>query len=660
VIDPEVTGRFIYDYRKTLGDLLVDAYYREAVDVAHEAGIGIESEAGGPGPPIHQVPVDALKALGAIDEVRGEFWPRRPKADRMWVVKETASAAHIYGKRRVHMEAFTSMHHWQDGPFELKPSADRAFCEGANHFVWHTASHLPPEAGHPGWVYLAGTHLNTHLVWWSKARPFLDYLARCSFLLQQGHFVGDVCYYYGDQGYNFVPPKHVDPSLGFGYDYDVTNREVILNRMVAKDGQLTLPDGMRYELLVLPERRDIDLEVLKKIEELVRQGATVVGPRPKASTGLSDYPRGDLEVEQIAKRLWGACDGVQVQENPFGKGRIVWGRQLRDILSARGVDPDFSYSSSDDETELDFIHRRTGNADIYFVRNQKPNWEQVEATFRVKGKPPEIWEPDSGRIRPQYEFRVSPKGVSLPLQLEPYGSLFVVFREAASRLPALDLMEQSVGTGAESTRLDGWDGQKLKLMVFQSGKRRIGRSDGGSVEFEVEDLPDSIALQGPWQVQFKPELGTVAFQDLLSWTEHSNEEIRYFAGVAEYHKEFEVPTEWLANNGHIFLDLGALWAVAEVSLNDDSLGILWKPPFVLDVTSAVTVGRNHLTVEVANTWSNRLVGDSLLPAGQRVTRTNVVNSNGTPWEDVPLLRSGLFGPVRLFAARSLEVSIASR
>ncbi|MBN1443390.1 MAG: hypothetical protein JXA90_11835, partial [Planctomycetes bacterium] len=301
VISEEITERFLYDYRKTLGDLLVDAYYRAAVDAAHAAGVGIESEAGGPGPPIHQVPVDALKALGAIDEVRGEFWPKRPDASALWVVKETACAAHIYGKRRVHMEAFTSMHHWQDGPFDLKPSADRAFCEGANHFVWHTASHLPPEAGKPGWVYLAGTHLNTNLIWWPKAGAFIDYLARCSFLLQQGLFAGDVCYYYGDQGYNFVPPKHVDPSLGFGYDYDVANREVILTRMsVREDGRIALLGGMSYALLALPERDDIDLDVLGKIEELVREGATVVGSKPNRSSGLAGCPERDRKVRELA------------------------------------------------------------------------------------------------------------------------------------------------------------------------------------------------------------------------------------------------------------------------------------------------------------------------------------------------------------------------
>ena len=237
VDNEQTTDRVRYDFDKTLGEMLVDNYYRASGEVAHSAGVLIESEAGGPGPPIHRVPVDALEALGSVDVVRGEFWPWRPNAKSMWVVKETASAAHIYNKPIVHMESFTSTYHWQEGPAFLKAAADRAFTEGMNHVVWHTASHQPPEAGKPGWVYGAGTHMSQNRVWWPMMKPFLDYLGRTSFLLQQGHFVADVLFYYGDQGYNFVPPKHVDPSLGPGYDYDVTNEEVLLKRLQVRDGR---------------------------------------------------------------------------------------------------------------------------------------------------------------------------------------------------------------------------------------------------------------------------------------------------------------------------------------------------------------------------------------------------------------------------------------
>jgi hypothetical protein len=660
VVSEEISQRFMYDYRKTLGDLLVDAYYRTAVDVAHAAGIGIESEAGGPGPPIHQVPVDALKAQGAIDELRGEFWPKRPQADRLWVVKETACAAHIYGKRRVHMEAFTSMHHWQDGPYDLKPSADRVFCEGANHFVWHTASHLPRAAGQPGWVYHAGTHLNTNLIWWPKAKPFLDYLSRCSFLLQQGLFVADVCYYYGDQGYNFVPPKHVDPSLGFGFDYDVTNREVILNRMSVRDGRITLPDGMSYALLVLPERPDIDLDVLKKIEHLVREGASVVGPKPTRTNGLTDYPQRDAQVRKLADRLWGPCDGKTIFQHTLGRGRILWGRPLREILSQRGIGPDLSFTSKQKETQIDFVHRRTEDSDIYFIRNTKPRPEQVEVTFRVQDRSPERWDPDTGHAQQQAIFQTSPKGTTVTLQFAPYGSLFVLFRKAQGPLPCLTLDQGNRPVDLGAARVDAWDGRRARLTVSQPGPYRISTDDGRSVDLNIGPIPKPIELKGPWQVQFSPALGaplSLTFDNLSSWTDHPNRDIRYFSGTAQYQRVVELPEDWLTEDRRVLLDLGNLWAVGEVFLNGQSLGVLWKPPYVIDITSAATPGPNKLLIEVANTWSNRLAGDAQLPPGEGLTRTNIQRSGGRSWKDMPLHKSGLFGPVRLLPTKVVNVDL---
>ncbi|MBN2476388.1 MAG: hypothetical protein JXB62_17375 [Pirellulales bacterium] len=647
VVSEDVTRRFLYDYRKTLGELLVDAYYRAAVETARAAGLGIESEAGGPGPPIHQVPVDALKALGAIDEVRGEFWPRRPTADALWVVKETACAAHIYGKRRVHMEAFTSMYHWQDAPFDLKPSADRAFGEGMNHVVWHTGAHLPPEAGRPGWVYGAGTHLNTNLVWWPKAKPFLDYLARCSHMLQQGLFVADVCFYYGDQGFNFVPPKHVDPSLGYGYDYDVTNAEALLKRMSVRDGRVTLPDGMRYELLVLPDREDVDLEVLRKLEQLVHAGATVVGRRPTRANGLADYPARDRQVVQLADVLWGDCDGKTVFEHQHGKGRVVWGRSLRDVLAERGIVPDFRFLGTSDDAELDFVHRRTAEADIYFVWNKKLRWETVDACFRAPGKAPELWLPDSGTVQQTPVYEQTAEGVRVPLRLPPAGSLFVVFRRPAHRA-------HLVSAPPELGVADLTDGQ-VRLTVFENGSYRLKTADGRVVELVVDDVPSAAKVPGPWKVRFPdgwsaPE--RVELTALKSWTEHEHPGIRYFSGTARYETQFEIPEPWLQQDRKLFLDLGRLWAVGEVALNGKSLGIVWKPPYRLEITGAAQSGRNKLEVEIANTWSNRLVGDARSPSDRPYCRTNITRSGtpARPWKDVPLHESGLLGPVYLVPA----------
>ena len=164
--------------------------------------------------------------------------------------KQTASAAHIYGKRVAAAEAFTSFMQWMESPASLKLTADRAFCEGFNWlFIFSTATQTGDEM--PGIEFHAGTHFNRKITWWNQAKSFTDYLARCSYLLQQGLFVADVCYYNGDGAPNLVEPKHVDPSLGAGYDYDVCNAEVLLTRMGVRDGRIVLPDGMSYRLLVL-------------------------------------------------------------------------------------------------------------------------------------------------------------------------------------------------------------------------------------------------------------------------------------------------------------------------------------------------------------------------------------------------------------------------
>jgi hypothetical protein len=606
----EETDRVRYDFEKTLGELVVDAYYRAAVETAHQAGLGIESEAGGPGPPIHQVPVDALLALGTIDSVRGEFWPFRPNARALWVVKETASAAHIYGKRMVHMEAFTSSMHWQEAPQDLKPSADRAFSEGMNHVVWHTASHQPPEAGKPGWVYHAGTHLTPSRVWWPMAKPFLEYLARVSYLLQQGLFVADVLYYYGDQGFNFVMPKHIDPSLGFGYDYDVANADVVLNRLSVREGKLVLPDGMSYEVLVLPDRPDIDPDVLQRVGELVEAGATVVGRKPDRATGFSDYPERDRRVRALAQRIWADCDGKRVRLRRLGQGTVVCGLTLREVLTQRGVGPDLKASFAQPETEIDFIHRRAPGAEIYFVRNKQKRWQQFEAVFRVRDLQPEIWMPDSGEIRPEARYSRADGGVQLELRLAPEEALFVVFRP---------------------------------------GRRGLDRPARPAV---TEPLPAPIQISGPWTVRFPEGWGappSVVFPRLMSWTEHPDPGVRYFSGIAEYRTQVTVAPEWLRPKGRVLLDLGRLWAAAEAEVNGTAVGVAWKQPFRLDATGAVRPGENDIVIRVANTWANRLIGDALGAGGKRYTRTNVTTTTpaGTPWARVAPIPSGLFGPVEL-------------
>ena len=651
--DRRIAERFDYDYRKTQGDLLVDAFYKTARDMSNKYGLLLCAEAGGPGPPTHNVPVDALKAQGVMDIPRGEFWTDL----HLWVVKETACASHVYGKQIVDMEAFTSWRHWQDGPFDLKPYADRAMCDGTNHFTFHTSPHVPPAAGMPGWVYHAGTHIGPSLAWWPKAGAFIDYLSRCSYLLQQGLFVGDVCYYYGDQAYNFVPPKHDDPSLGPGYDYDVANAEVILTRMAVDDGRIVLPDGMSYELLVLPDRPDMDPDVLRKLEELVRAGATVVGPKPIRSNGLGDFLARDASVKQLADRLWGPCNGTTVTSHGHGQGQVIWGRSLGEIFKARGIGPDFQFHA-DDETELDFIHRRVGHGHVYFVSNQTPQWARADCEFRVRGRVPELWLPETGEIRPLAVYRDTPQGTIVPLQLPPNGSVFVVFRRQAQEPHVVHVSGKPDVCQVSRSRQNG-----ATLLAFEGGTYTLKTNNGKTIRAEVKAVPPARVISGPWEVSFPEGLGapkSATFDKLISWTDSNIDGIKYFSGVVTYEREFDVSAELSTDDGRLFLDLGQVGKVAEVNLNGRSLGIVWKPPFQVDVTDAVKAGKNRLVIEVANTWSNRLTGDANSPDAKPFCGTNMKNSLTweLPWKNTPLLESGLIGPVRLISAREVPIRLS--
>ena len=304
-----------------------------------------------------------------------------------------------------------------------------------NHVVWHTSSHQPPESGKPGWVYYAGTHITPNITWWPMARPFLDYLARASFLLRQGIPVSDVLHYYGDQGYNFVTPKHVDPSLGYGFDYDVTNADALLRRMNSKNGRITLPEDGSYSLLTLPDRTDMDLDVLRKLATLVKQGATVVGRKPKRSTGYSGYPDRDRLVQELAGRLWGVSSASS-GEHPFGKGRVIWGRPLRQILTGMNIKPDLQFSNH--QSDLDFVQRRLikEDTDIYFLRNKSNKWLEGEAKFRITGRQPEIWLADSGSIEPLTNYAIDSDGTRVKAWNPPdRSSSYSATRRRSRNLP---------------------------------------------------------------------------------------------------------------------------------------------------------------------------------------------------------------------------------
>lgn len=599
------SNRFLHDFRKTLGDLAIDNHYRIFRDRAHAHGLLIHPESGGP----HAVPIDAQRCLGWVNAPMSEFWAwswrHRIGDDNRFFVKQPASAAHTYGRKLVLGEGFTTIGpHWQETLWDnLKPSFDKAACEGLNLLVWHAFVCSPAEMGMPGQQYFAGTHLNPNVTWWSHSAPVFDYFNRCQWMLQQGRFTADVCYYYGDHVPNFTQHKFKDPAhILPGYDYDVITEEAILTRMSAKNGQLVLADGMNYRIMVLPDRRIISLPVLRKLKELVQAGAVVVGPKPAEASTLREYPRCDTEVKQIAEEVWGTA-AEATGEHRFGEGRVVWGRSTRDILKTEGVKPDFEVGGARPDAVIDYIHRTDGDTEIYFVANRTNRREQVRCTFRVAGKVPELWDPVSGERRLAAAYNQTDGRTSLPFDFSPCGSVFIVFRESAAKHPA----------------------------VAQSN----------SPEFTP-----CQNITGPWTVRFDSKWGgpeSAQFDTLASWTTRSEPGIKYYSGKATYSKSFDLAAGQPQSGKRLWLDLGNLRELAAVRLNGKTLGILWTPPFRVDITDTVKSSGNELEVEVINFWPNRIIGDQFLPMEKRLTKTNIRKLT----KDTALMESGLLGPVTI-------------
>jgi hypothetical protein len=609
----EISDRFLYDYRKTVADCMADNYQRFA-ELAHQHGLSINCEAAGPSWS-GTMCMDGLKNLGRCDMPQGEFWQ-----DSTFVVdgqnkvtKQTATAAHIYGRRTASAEAFTSfLRAWGDSPASLKPTADRAFCEGINRFVFHTMTATRQQDGLPGYEYGAGTHFNPNVTWWQQAAtPWLNYVSRCQLLLQSGLFVADVLYYNGDNAPNLVEPKHWDHSLGKGYDYDVCNSEVLLMRLSVKDGRLVLPDGMSYHLLILPKRAQMPAEIIQKLRQLVEAGATIVGPKPESDPGLRDYPQCDKVVRQVASELWGAGDGKDITERKFHKGRVIWGKSPSHVLEADGIPPDLEVAGGNTGTFIDYIHRTTPNAEIYFLANRKNSPETIKATFRVGGRQPELWDPISGKQRDLPDFAQQEGRTTVPLEFEPHGSMFVIFRRPAiARQPA-------------------------RVMNFPGVKPLHEIAGPWSVQFDPTWFYPTDATQG------EQAAGKFIFQKLDDWATRPEAAIKYFSGTATYRSQFE----WTGGDSgskSIFLDLGIVKVTAAVRLNGKDLGVLWCSPWRVEVSRELRPGQNTIEIDVVNLWPNRLVGDTLLPAGERRTHTNIRTK---PQE--PLLSSGLLGPVQL-------------
>jgi alpha-L-rhamnosidase/Concanavalin A-like lectin/glucanases superfamily len=849
VVDSTSTSeQFLWDFRRTQADLMAENYYGHFTELCHQHGITTYAEPYGTGN------FEELQAGGRVDRPMGEFWLG---ADNSRSVKLAASVGHVFGKQVIGAESFTGFtaySKWQEYPFNMKATGDWMFTQGINRFYFHRFAHQPHPTAQPGMTMGPwGFHFDRTNTWFEQSKPWMDYLARCQFLLQQGHFVADLLYYgCGDAGGVETPvlPADLNPAPPEGYQWDVANDEVILTRIKIVDGQIVLPDGMKYRLLILPANIEVTLEVY----ELVKQGLTLVGARPKRSPSLSDQKRTD-EFNGIAGELWGDLKEHSFAPRGVGSGQVFWDQPLVPVLDHLGVRPDFTCASRSRDAPINFIHRMLPDADVYFIANRRRRREEIVVTVRIQDRQPELWDPSTGKITPAVVYELFDDSMRLPLVLEPAGSVFVVFRAKPSRKPFYQIskndntlisttnfpvpsggryreitnnftisvwakpetdirlppdlaypkeyfsyliyppageklygpshvacgltagrngvlvFERGSGIprtvlkaerplagrthiavvyerGAPALFLDGeliersgpsgktvnpglgealqsdnayyfngdmtepqlfteslspdriralvarglpspeppigleQFGSEGEFLFWQNGRYSFRDHTSRTTTIDVAGIDKVVNLEGAWRVSFPPNLGApsqITLGELFSLHRHPNAGVKYFSGTASYRKEFVLSSYLFTSGKRLFLDLGRVEVLAEVSLNHRPLGIFWKEPYRVEITEAVKPGQNNLEIAVTNLWPNRLIGDEQLPAeneyypgrgyggdfpaGLKRFPDWYVSGNPKPpggrvtfssWKhynrDSPLLESGLLGPVVLRSA----------
>jgi hypothetical protein len=583
------SDRFLWDLRRLIADQVSYNYVGGLRELSHAHGLKVWLENYG-----HWgFPGEFLQYGGQSDEIGGEFWNEGELGNIE--CRAASSAAHIYGKTKVAAESFTAgggtyIRH----PAMLKKRGDWSFTEGINSTLLHVFITQPYENRSPGVNTWFGTEFNRKNTWFEQSKAFIDYIRRCNFMLQQGKPVNDVAYFIGEDAPKMTGVRN--PEIPSGYSYDYINAEVLLNRVTVKDGVLTLPDGLTYRLLVLPQLATMRPELLKKLRDLIRDGAVVVGPAPKRSPSLQHYPAADKEITNISAEVWQNVDGINIKSGRFCKGKVFNGVNIQEVFRELNVTPDFTSTAQ----PILYAHRKTADTDIYFVTNQSDAVLETSLTFRIHGLKPEWWDAVAGSVRDLPNFSDAPGGTTVPVKLEPAQSAFIVFRNP-------------------------------------------GKSNSTANNFPKPN--EVLTINSPWRVSFDSlqhgQSKPVVFETLSDWSTHTDESIKYYSGTATYRNSFKIGK--LPANEQIYLDLGQVDVMAKIKINGADVGTVWTKPFHVNVTRAIKPGNNTLEIQVVNTWVNRLIGDSKLPQDQRKTWMNVNPYNGTSELDP----SGLIGPVKV-------------
>ena len=593
------SDRFLWDFRKTIADLTADEHYGQVQASLKERGMGHYGESHESG---RAFIADGMEVKKLDDIPMGAMWTQTPGVNNIQYDynaddRESASVAHIYGQNVAAAESMTaSAAPWAWSPATLKPTADQELLNGINRFVIHESAHQPLVGKAPGLTLGPfGQWFNRNETWAQEAGPWVNYIARSSYLLQQGHFGADLVYFYGEDSNLTAIFNKTAPKIPEGYGFDYINADGLIHELSVSNGRLTTKSGMRYRVLGIdPYAEHMSLPVIRAIHTLVENGAVVVGPKPIDDPSLADDQG---EFRKLNDELFGNGTGV----HHVGKGTVFAGQKLADVFKQLKLTPDFDYTKPERDTEILFAHRKLTDGDIYFVDNRNDRDETVDASFRVTGKTPELWHADTGKTEPA-SYKIADGRTTVPVHLEPWGTVFVVFRKPAR---------------AASYTLPRVTETKL------------------------------ATVDGSWNVSFPPNWGapaSITLDSLQSWSDSSNPGVKYFSGNGTYTKTIQAPAAWFNKHAHLWIDLGDVKNLADVSVNGKDLGIVWHAPYRVDATGALKPGANHITITVTNAWVNRLIGDEQ-PGARKYTFADV-----KPYRaNSPLLPSGLIGPVQISA-----------
>ncbi|GAB3641192.1 glycosyl hydrolase [Spirosoma arcticum] len=585
----EASEKFLWDFRKTIGELIVENHYEVIGDALKARGMKryTESHENGriylaDGMDVKRradVPMSAMWTPGSLaggndEEVRSE-------AD----IREAASVAHIYGQNLVAAESMTSIQNafsWH--PEKLKRTADLEMASGLNRFVIHTSVHQPLDDKKPGFsLGPFGQYFTRQETWSEQAKPWMDYLGRSCYLLQQGKPVVDVLYYYGEN--HNITSAFADklPAIPAGYAFDFANATVLKEALRVEGGKLITPSGQQYRMLVLDGTSNtmMSLTALKKLGELVKAGMRVVGAKPEGSPSLSSNP-----------------DAFTYTANEIWSSPNVSTKPMNVVLSEMGIQKDVDITGN--KADILYVHRQTTDTDLYWLDNRSDDPNEATVSFRVTGKVPKLWHPQTGKTE-TVSYQIKDGRTIIPLKFESWDAYFIVFSE--------------------------------KTTVASYTKPAVTESTVAQVN-------------GNWKVSFQEGRGAPAqatVNTLASWSENTDAGIKYFSGTATYENTVNLPA--VARNGRYVLDLGDVKNMAEVIVNGKNVGIAWKKPFQIDITEALKSGANTVQIKVTNLWVNRLIGDAQPGVTSKITFTTMPFYQ----PDSPLLPSGLMGPVRILS-----------